>query len=160
MTDTGKISRRDWFRLQLPKSHSQAEKTQRVQKKQNSSEEAMGQTKPGLKPIAHPVNHDGLDLSELPPMREAILSEEEILQLFADIEAFGSDVLLMQRSTPSARATASRATSSESLQVAQEALISKSLSRLQIRYHWQNTAWIDTLESRPEGFRLVRISHQ
>ncbi|MFT4558047.1 MAG: hypothetical protein ACI92S_003421, partial [Planctomycetaceae bacterium] len=110
----------------------------------------------------------------LPPMREALLSEEQVRQLFADIESLGSDILLMQRSERSQRATASKATASkataskataskattaEQLRTAQDSLLSGSVPRVQIRYHWEEANWIDTLEGRDDGVRLVRISH-
>jgi len=120
----------------------------------------MGQTKPGMQPIAQPVNHDGLDLSALPPMREAFLSADEVRQLFADIEAVATDVMLMRRSPAASRATAEKASSTEQLQSACDALLSAKISRLQIRYSWRSQAWIDTLEARGDQVRLVRIRHQ
>ena len=122
----------------------------------------MGESPNGLQPIAHPENHDGMNLSELPPMREALLSEEQVHQLFGDIATQATDVLLMQRSARSQRATPSAATtltSVEQLTTARESLMSGSVPRVQIRYHWQAANWIDTLERREDGVRLVRITH-
>ena len=124
----------------------------------------MGETPNGLQAIAHPVNHDGMDLAELPPIREALLTEEQVRQLFSDIESLASDILLMQRSARAQRATASRATASkattaEQLRTAQNSLLSGNVPRVQIRYCWQEASWIDTLEARDNDVRLVRISH-
>jgi len=161
MTDPAKLSRRDWFRLQLARPES--ESTQPVSLQTDSQtkqrDATMGQSKAGLRSIAHPENHDGLDLSQLPPMREALLSTAQIEQLFADIDAMASDILLMQRSSRAARATATQATSSDNLDSAKSALLSGHITRLQIRYRWDDTAWIDTLETKPEGTRLIRIAH-
>ena len=119
----------------------------------------MGEAPNGLQPIAHPENHDGMNLSELPPMREALLSEEQVRQLFSDIKVLASDILLMQRSARSQRATASKTTTAEQLRAAQETLLSGTVPRVQIRYQWQAANWIDTLERRDNGVRLIRITH-
>jgi hypothetical protein len=154
MSEPPKMSLRDWFRLRP------SDAKQRSKSANQSSENSIGQEARGLEPIAHPENHDGMDLSQLPPMREAVLTADDVLQLFADIEAHGTDVLLMQRASRTANATASRVQSSESLNVAKKALLSGEARRLQIRYRWENASWIDTLETRPDGYRLVRITHQ
>jgi len=139
MTESNGQQPREWFRLQG---------------------KSMGQTKPGMQPIEQPVNHDGLDLSQLPPMREATLSQDELRQLFNDIEALADEVLLMQRNRPAARATAAVAATAAQLHTARDALLAASIARLQIRYKWRGQAWIDTLEARGAQFRLVRIRHQ
>jgi hypothetical protein len=154
MSDSPKLSRRDWFRLRPATAKQQSDSASRP------SEVSIGQEARGLQPIAHPENHDGLDLSQLPPMREAVLTAEDVRQLFADIETLATDVLLMQRTSRTANATASRVHTSESLIAAKGALLSGGIRRLQLRYRWQDTAWIDTLEAHPDGFRLVRIAHQ
>lgn len=151
MNDQQKISRRDWFRLRKPEAENSPETHRRTQ--------AMGTSSAGLEPVPHPVNHDGMDLAELPPMREAMLSTNQVQQLFADIESLASDILLMQRASPAQRATAARATSREQLAVAQAALLSGAIPRVQLRYRWQDANWIDTLEQREGRFRLVRIMH-
>lgn len=152
MSDSPKLSRRDWFRLRPATAKQQPDSASR------SSEVSIGQDARGLQPIAHPENYDGLDLSQLPPMREAVLTAEDVRQLFADIETFATDVLLMQRT--SRTATASRVHTSENLVAAKRALLGGRIRRLQLRYRWQDTAWIDTLEAHPNGFRVVRIAHQ
>lgn len=151
MNDNGKVSRRDWFRLRTTQSDKQP----------NSMDggQAIGKGSSGLKPIADPVNHDGMDLSELPPVREAELSLEQVEQLFADIDAMASNILLMQRSSRSQRADASRATSRAQLVCAKDSLISGTIARIQLRYEWQDISWIDTLENRGDAVRLVRIAH-
>ena len=168
MTDDSKMSRRDWFRLRPRLSESGGTESKgtgsnRIESNATETNKAvnhsMGEVPNGLQAIAHPVNHDGMDLSELPPMREALLSEEQVRQLFSDIESLASDVLLMQRSARSQRATASRATTAEQLRTARDTLLSGSVPRIQIRYHWQEANWIDTLERRDNGVRLVRITH-
>lgn len=161
MGDGDRTSRRDWFRLQPRRTPSiDTESDDTV----SAPGPAMGEAPDRLQEIAHPVNHDDMDLSELPPMREARLSEQQVRQLFSDIESLGSDILLMQRSSraqrvSASRATASTATTAEQLRTAQDSLLSGKVPRVQIRYQWQEANWIDTLELRDDGVRLVRISH-
>ena len=163
MADGNKMSRRDWFRLRPRRMESDASTdvaaSELPVEPPIGAEHSMGEAPHGLQPISHPENHGGVNLTELPPMREALLSEEQVRQLFSDIEGLASDVLLMRRSPISQRATASTATTAEQLRAAQEALLSGTIPRLQIRYHWQAASWIDTLELREQGVRLIRITH-
>jgi hypothetical protein len=161
MTDDHKMSRRDWFRLRPRPAESNDTDSNDTgsDKTVDAPRHSMGETPNGLQAIAHPVNHDGMDLAELPPMREALLSEEQVRQLFADIESLASDILLMQRSARSQRAAASKVTTEELLRLAQATLLSGDVPRVQIRYHWQEANWIDTLERRDDGVRLIRIAH-
>lgn len=160
MSDNARISRRDWFRLRpvrrvdepLPGNAMVASPTQPAH--------SMGQTQEALQPVNLPENHGGIDLAELPPMREMMLSEEQVRQLFADIVSQASEVLLMQRLPHAQSASAPTLSTPEQLSAAQVSLLSGSVPRLQIRYHWQEVNWIDTLERRAEGVRLVRIKHQ
>lgn len=159
MSDSHRMSRRDWFRL-LPQ---RSEPTKPAAGPANSPEAAvapaMGTTPHGLQAIPHPQNHDGMNLEDLPPMREAFLSEEQVRQLFADIEAFASEITLMQRLPGSARATPSATSVTEQLGTAQQRLLVGAIARVQIRYRWDDRHWIDTLERRDSGIRLVRIAH-
>ncbi len=121
--------------------------------------EFMGQARQGMRPVEQPVNHDGMDLSQLPPVREAFLSGAEVQQLFSDIENLGSDILLMQRPRRENRATAAAADSPPQLSQAAAALLGGRIPRLQIRYKWRGQNWIDTLESQEVNYRLIRIRH-
>ena len=142
---------RDWYRLHRSRTGERLEPGRKGA--------TIGKAAVGLKPITEPVNHDGMDLSILPPMREALISQDDVRRLFADIEASASDVLLMQRSCSARRATASRAISASQLEVAMDSLLEGVVSRLQIRYRWRATDWIDTLETQESGYRLIRIAH-
>ena len=142
MHEPKKVSRRDWFRLHLPGGAARPA---------CDRDPAVGEEACGLQSIEHPPNHDGMDLDELPPMREAVLGRDQVHELFADVEAHATEVLLMQRRG---------APTSQSLSVARSALLGGDLPRIQIRYRWQGSLWIDTLESRPDGYRLVRIAHR
>ena len=146
--DSKKLSRREWFRLRA--SHQN-------QMLGSTSDATETET---LTPIEHPPNHDGLDLALLPPMREAVISCDQLKSLFTDIGQLATDVLLMQRTSNARRASAATINAAKTLEHAQAALISGSIQRIQIRYRWKNSLWIDTLKSDPNGFHLVRIAHQ
>ena len=142
------MSHREWFRLRAPHQNQML-----------GDSSAVNETET-LTPIDHPPNHDGMDPALLPPMREATISSEQLKSLFADISQLASDVMLMQRATSSRRATVSDAVAAKNLEHAQAALLSGSVQRVQIRYRWGNSLWIDTLKSEPGGFHLVRIAHR
>jgi len=146
------MTRRDWFRLGRRQPEPDSRST--------DAAPLVGNDAAALQAVPEPVNHDGMDLSQLPPMREALLSEDQVQQLFGDIEAHGTDILLMQRSPRANRATASRATTAQQLRMACESLRTGAAPRVQIRYRWQDSDWIDTLENHGEGIRLVRIAHR
>lgn len=146
------MTRRDRFRLGRRQPESASRRA--------DAPPLVGNETSALQAVPQPVNHDGMDLSKLPPLREAVLSKDQVGQLFDDIEIYASHILLMQRSPRAQRATATRTTTNEQLQTARDSLLSGGIYRVQIRYRWQDSDWIDTLESRAEGFRLVRIVHQ
>jgi len=153
------MSRRDWFRL-LPRGAEPETATDTAAREPvQAAAHSMGPAPHGLQAIPHPENHDGMNLADLPPMREAFLSEEQVRHLFADIEAFASEVLLMQRLSGSARASACSTSATEQLRTAQQSLLTGAIDRVQIRYRWEDSHWIDTLERRDCGVRLVRIAH-
>ena len=110
--------------------------------------------------MAAPENHGGINLSELPPMCESLLSKEQIEQLFSDIELLASNVLLMQRLPNAQRTSASSVASADQLKTVMLSLVAGTIARVQIRYRWEESNWIDTLERSENGFRLVRIQHR
>jgi len=136
------MSRRDWFRLR--KSVAPPEP----------------QTKLGDQPqiplaaTEEPVNHGGVDLSALPPMHEALLNASDVASLFADLGQHATAVQLIAR-----RSVGVAPDQSEKLSAARDQLLDGTVRKLQIRYQWDSSRWIDTLERQPDGFRLVRIQH-
>ena len=145
--ETNKLTRRDWFRLRV----------QPPNQTQTARPHAMGEHV--LKQIDLPTNHDGMEMALLPPVREALLSASQIEALFADIAILATNVVLMQRMNGSPRATATSVSANEQLSAAQTAFLEGNVQRVQIRYRWEETAWIDTLERKANEFRLVRIAH-
>ena len=79
----------------------------------------MGQSQETLRPVAFPENHGGVNLTELPPMCEGLLSEEQVRQLFSDIESLASEILLMQRLPNAQRATTPELSTTEQLRATQ-----------------------------------------
>ena len=140
-----KMSRREWFRLRSPHQN------------QMLSESPASVEAETLTPIEHPPNHDGMDPALLPPMREAVITHDQVVALFNDIGQLATDVMMMQRMTGVRRANVDTA---RNLEQAQSALLSGSIQRIQIRYRWKNSLWIDTLKSDANEFHLVRIAHQ
>lgn len=146
--DSKKLSRREWFRLRSPHQNQMLSESTSVVENET------------LTPIEHPPNHDGLDLALLPPMREAVISDDQLKSLFTDIGQLATDVMLMQRTTGVRRASVASVDTVKNLEHAQAALLTGSIQRVQIRYRWKNSLWIDTLKREPNGFHLVRIAHQ
>ena len=152
MTESQKLSRRDWFRLRRPTPPS-------VEK----SPKLVGENDEGqkLQAVELPPNYDGMNLDELPPLREAQLTTEDVHSLFEDILQLGSNILLMQRSSTSTRADAAQLKSETQLALAKDAMLSGNLQRVQIRYDWESCHWIDTISSEgTDNFRLIRVRHK
>lgn len=146
--DSKKLSRREWFRLRSPHQNQMLSESTAILESET------------LTPIEHPPNPDGLDPALLPPMREAIISQDQLKTLFNDIGQLATDVMLMQRTTGDRRASVASVDTVKNLEHAQSALLFGSIQRVQIRYRWKNSLWIDTLQRKSNGFHLVRIAHQ
>lgn len=139
MSKQQQLSRRDWFRLRVPKpNHDQLGSHQHV----------------GMQPVTEPPNHDGLDLSQLPPVHEAILTADQVRSLFCDLEHQAQHVQLLVRG-----ASTSDTELAEYLRHTCDQLLAGSIAKIQVRYEWQDARWIDTLELKPDGIRIVRIKH-
>ena len=151
MSDSPKLTRRDWFRLSKPTRDNLMGDECTL----NASSAEVGN---GLQAIEHPPNHDGMNLEDLPPLREAMLTEADVAALFDDIRTHGTEVQLMQKR--GARNSHASVNSDSSLQVAKRLFLSGEVQRLQVRYRWNALLWIDTLVRQAAGTRLVRVSHQ
>lgn len=106
-----------------------------------------------------PPSHGSVDPAILPPVTEALLGDSDVLQLLADIGSCASQITLMHRRLTGNASPGSSGISSAQLMAAWDILTTGQTNRLQIRYLWAQASWIDTIESRPDGFRLVRIQH-
>lgn len=155
------MSRRDWFRLRKPNAETLPAA---ISKTENApAGDVLVNSKlthnDRLRPIDLPPNHDGMDLAQLPPMREALLTSDEVDALIMDLESNATNIQLFQKDAQS-KTGQSSGTNSHAVRLARVALFEGRTRRLQIRYSWNEADWIDTLEARPNGFRLVRIEHR
>ncbi|MCA9131019.1 MAG: hypothetical protein R3C12_21680 [Planctomycetaceae bacterium] len=157
MPENTRMSRRDWFRLRPARDDVKAPV---IDAPELTREPVIGHGQETLRPVAVPENYGGINLADLPPMRESLLSKEQVAQLFSDIELLGSNVLLMQRLPNAQRTSASSVASADQLKAAMISLVAGTIARVQIRYRWEESNWIDTLERTENGFRLVRIQHR
>lgn len=157
MPENTRMSRRDWFRLSPTRDDM---KTPVINAPAPTREPIIGHGQEALRPVTVPENHGGINLSELPPMRESQLTKEQVQQLFSDIDLLASDVLLMQRLPNAQRTSANAVASADQLKTTMISLVAGTIARVQIRYRWEESNWIDTLERSDNGFRLVRIQHR
>jgi hypothetical protein len=135
------MNRREWFRLRIPKEANQLPNA------------------PRLRPMELPPNNDGMDLNALPPMCEALISREEVRVLFSDLADHAENIQLFHKERNS-RGDQHVGSNSERLHIASSALLQGLTARIQIRYSWNGAHWIDTLEAKEAGYRLVRIEHR
>ncbi|MBX3421331.1 MAG: hypothetical protein KF752_07215 [Pirellulaceae bacterium] len=150
------LSRRDWFRLRLSDSDSEPA----ITVDSDSDRQGIASSRHGLQPLEQPPNHDGMDLSQLPPISQALINGQELEDLFNDIPSLATNVTLLAPGLLSDTSSEHRTASPQHLQLALAGLLGGQLQRLQIRYTWQSAHWIDTLETKPDGYRLIRICHR
>ncbi len=99
------INRREWFRLAAPRQNrpmrqpestpiSSMETTGDEHSNRSSDCHFVGNAidSSQLKPISKPENLAGMNLNDLPPMREAFLSIDQVASLFQDIQDLATDV--------------------------------------------------------------------
>lgn len=163
------VSRRDWFRLRLRNGETQAvSECRQVDSEIPVLDPSLNGSyfqKVPLAPMPAPPNHTGLDLSQLPPVSEAILDSQELDSLLDDIGQLTTHVSLKHRGLgdrlpPQSQPQAPNELDVQGqLELARNGLKSGVLQRLQIRYTWQDASWIDTLETKSPGYRIVRIRH-
>ncbi len=156
-----KMNRRDWFRLRGANGGTLQQQDATGPDELHESLRSIPDlgASSSMQPIALPPNHDGMDLAKLPPMREAQLRLDEVLDLLNDIETHATEIQLLQRER-SLVSNRVHDNPKKGIELARQALTNASITRLQIRYSWQNALWIDTLEAASMGFRLVRIEHR
>ncbi|HIE96532.1 MAG TPA: hypothetical protein EYG03_01935 [Planctomycetes bacterium] len=91
----------------------------------------------------------------MPPMCEAVLSDDDLARLFEDLAACTSILSVQEKGSVEAYAQ----TGPAGLSSAQSRLLSGTVRGLQIRYAYQDHDWTDTLIRLPNGTRLVRCQH-
>ena len=68
------MSRRDWFRLRPARDDVKAPVTDAPEP---TREPVIGHGQETLRSVAIPENHGGINLADLPPMRESLLSKQQ-----------------------------------------------------------------------------------
>lgn len=97
---------------------------------------------------------DGNDIP-LPPMREAMLDEDEVDALFSDIKELTEVAEILVKSGPGRIDDGLRPTLAD----ARDLLRSEGVLAVQIRYRHDQAHWWDTLMRVGEKVRLVRVRH-
>ncbi|MHC4430180.1 MAG: hypothetical protein ACYS0D_16515 [Planctomycetota bacterium] len=93
---------------------------------------------------------------ETPALHEAVLSAEEVRQLFADLTEHAELIEIgLKGETRTHQEPAEGLGLAEALAVVEQ----RAARGVQIRYRYQGAQWWDTLMIQPEGVRLVRIRH-
>lgn len=93
----------------------------------------------------------------LPEMREALLSNDDVKMLAADLEAHTQVHAVFCKG---ARQTQTGPSDALPLAEAIERLLARTVLAIQVRYAFESREWTDTLMAMPGGFRLVRCQHQ
>ncbi len=89
---------------------------------------------------------------QVPPMSDAVLTNEQVTALFRDLEALAT---IHEISVKGRRSTTD--STPQSLGVAQQMLINREVFGIQLRYRHDGQDWCDTLMPVKDGIRLVRI---
>ncbi|MEM7168033.1 MAG: hypothetical protein AAF581_21450 [Planctomycetota bacterium] len=89
---------------------------------------------------------------DLPEIRQATISQDDVDDLFRDVE-----LLCTLRSVRVRGATDDRDAES-SLQAARDSLRNAADAAVQLRYHFDSREWIDTLTSDGPTIQLTRIA--
>ncbi len=94
-------------------------------------------------------------MDRLPDLHQAVLDEDTVDQLFADIAELTEVLEVICKGAPDAYANAG----SISLDAARSLLRCGTARAVQVRYVHDGRPWCDTLTVTPDGVRLVRIAH-
>lgn len=92
----------------------------------------------------------------LPPMNDAVLSNEEVAQLFRDIRVCTQQVEVVVKAGPGHVAPSQPYT----LDDAETLVASRSVRGVQLRYRYDGAAWCDTLMLQRDAVRLIRVRHE
>jgi hypothetical protein len=92
---------------------------------------------------------------QFPEMRQALLTNEDLVALVADLTAFTRIDEVLEKTRGTAQSTAGQVT----LSAACERLVAGHTIGVQIRYYHQDFHWTDTIIAASSGYRLVRIRH-
>jgi hypothetical protein len=91
----------------------------------------------------------------MPSLVEAMLSEAEVDQLFAELSTHAKVLSALGKS-----AAHDHANTGLVLAEAKRQLFSGTVRAVQIRYVYEGSEWTDTLFRQPTGVRMVRCKHE
>ena len=91
----------------------------------------------------------------LPEMVQAELSQQDVLALVADLQAFARVTGTLCKVAPQQQVPPDNIL----LEAAIDQLIARTVVAVQIRYVYDGHEWTDTLVTSPSGVRLVRCQH-
>jgi hypothetical protein len=91
----------------------------------------------------------------LPPMSDALLTDEQLASLFRDYRQCAESLRLLVKPGPGFVPAGPE----PSLDEVETLLRERRIRGLQVRYRYDDLQWFDTLMVQPSGVRLIRISH-
>ena len=91
----------------------------------------------------------------VPLLVEGTIDADTIRRLFADLSVAATIVGISEKGGP----TEYTSVDEPPPEVALERLLSGTARSVQVRYHFANHEWTDTILALPDGFRVVRCRH-
>ena len=92
----------------------------------------------------------------VPLLVEGVIDPATLRQLFADLAAAATDLLIREKGDPRGYAAAAEL----SPQAALDRLLSGATRAVQLRYRFDGHEWTDTVLAAPTGFRVLRCRHE
>lgn len=92
----------------------------------------------------------------MPEMREGQLDAAQVEQLFTDLAACTQIVAILEKGDRQDHAKSSQ----PDLAAARDRFLNREVLAVQIRYRYDNAAWIDTLLHSPTGIHAIRCQQR
>lgn len=92
----------------------------------------------------------------MPEMREGQLDAAQVEQLFSDLASCTQVLAILEKGSQQNHAKSNNT----DLSVARDRFLNREVLAVQIRYHYDNAVWIDTLLHSPTGIRAVRCQER
>lgn len=85
-------------------------------------------------------------------MREGLLDVAQVEQLFSDLDSCTRILAILEKGGQQAHAKSNNS----NLEAARDRFLNREVLAVQIRYHYDNAEWIDTILHTTAGIRVVR----
>lgn len=92
----------------------------------------------------------------MPEMREGQLGTAQVEQLFSDLASCTQVLAILEKGGQQDHAKSNNT----DLSAARDRFLNREILAVQIRYHYDNAVWIDTLLHSPTGIRAVRCQQR